>query len=166
MMKAMLLLAMCGTAVAIKMPRRLNAAMCSDGQMVASSMGAFEGASQGQPGWATKSAYELTHNTKTTGYGDAGQYVNGATCKLQATTCGAGYTHNDYALAKKQTGADVACVKCPDGKWVRSRNEQERGSPARLMRLLARPFRTGWSEWGWGGAGTRVPPPGVCACCV
>ena len=123
MMKAMLLLAMCGSAVALKMPRRLTAAMCTDGEMVASSMGAFEGASQGQPGWATKSAYELTHNTKTTGYGDAGQYVNGATCKLQATTCGAGFTHSDYALAKKQTGADPACVKCPDGKWVRSRSQ-------------------------------------------
>ena len=106
------------TAMSLKLPRLLTQELCSSGGLPATSLGAFDGAAQGPQAWASKSAYELTQNTKTTGYGDAGQYVKSATCKLSATTCGAGYTHDDYALAKKQTGAvDAACVKCAAGKW-------------------------------------------------
>ena len=118
------------TAMSLKLPRRLTQALCSEGSLPAgaTSFGAFDGAAQGPQAWASKSAYELTLNTKTTGYGHAGQYVNGE-CKLQATTCGAGYTHNEYAVTKTSattatlpgavSASDDACVKCAAGKWVR-----------------------------------------------
>ena len=139
------------TAMSLKLPRLLTQELCSSGESPATSLGAFDGAAQGPQAWASKSAYELTQNTKTTGYGDAGQYVKSATCKLSATTCGAGYTHDDYALAKKQTGAvDAACVKCAAGKWVRPEITKGTVQDGFLVQDGRRAGGSGGGGWGFG----------------
>ena len=110
-----------GSAEALKIPRRLNQLTCTGGQMATTTFGSFTSAAQSQTGagsWFSKSAFELTHNTKTTGYGHIGQYSDNK-CTLKSTTCGSGYTHANYGIGAKSPAGNAACTKCPFGKWVR-----------------------------------------------
>ena len=125
-MKSMIRLAIVGAIAlgsveALKIPRRLLQSTCTGGQMASTTFGSFTGAAQSQTGagsWFSKSAFELTHNTKTTGYGHIGQYSDNK-CTLKSTTCGSGYTHANYGIGAKGPAGNAACTKCPFGKWVR-----------------------------------------------